>query len=67
LGSGLQLESCGGSLNVGNLAAGLNIITTEASMIPVRDLFESHLTVVDLQRSMNFFSDVIGLKLAARS
>lgn len=34
-------------------------------MIPVRDLFESHLTVVDLQRSMNFFSEVMGLKLAA--
>jgi hypothetical protein len=45
--------------------AGLNIITTGASMIPVRELFESHLTVVDLHRSMNFFSEVLGLKLAA--
>jgi len=33
-------------------------------MIPVRDLFESHLTVVDLQRSMTFFSRVLGLELA---
>jgi lactoylglutathione lyase len=33
-------------------------------MIPVSDLFESHLTVVDLQRSMTFFSQVLGLELA---
>ena len=33
-------------------------------MIPVRDLFESHLTVVDLQRSMTFYSEVLGLELA---
>src|SRR5215467_7062405 len=35
-----------------------------AGMIPVRDLFESHLTVVDLQRSMTFYSEVLGLELA---
>lgn len=33
-------------------------------MVPLRDLFETHLTVVDLQRSMNFFSEVLGLELA---
>jgi lactoylglutathione lyase len=33
-------------------------------MIPIRDLFESHLTVSDLQRSMAFFGDTLGLKLA---
>ncbi len=33
-------------------------------MVPVRDLFESHLTVGDLSRSMAFFGDVLGLELA---
>jgi lactoylglutathione lyase len=33
-------------------------------MIPIRDLFESHLTVSDLARSMAFFGDTLGLKLA---
>ena len=33
-------------------------------MIPIRDLFETHLTVSDLQRSMSFFGDTLGLKLA---
>ena len=33
-------------------------------MIPIRSLFESHLTVGDLQRSMTFFGDTLGLKLA---
>jgi lactoylglutathione lyase len=33
-------------------------------MIPVRDLFEGHLTVSDLNRSMAFFGDVLGLELA---
>ena len=33
-------------------------------MIPIRDLFESHLTVSNLQRSMAFFGDVLGLELA---
>jgi lactoylglutathione lyase len=65
LGSGIHSNRAAASLNVCNLHASLNIITKEAGMIPVRDLFESHLTVVDLQRSMNFFSEVMGLKLAA--
>lgn len=33
-------------------------------MIPIRDLFESHLTVSDLQRSMSFFGEVLGLEVA---
>jgi lactoylglutathione lyase len=33
-------------------------------VIPIRSLFESHLTVSDLQRSMTFFGDTLGLKLA---
>jgi lactoylglutathione lyase len=33
-------------------------------MIPIRDLFEAHLTVTDLQRSMRFFGDALGLELA---
>lgn len=33
-------------------------------MIPVRGLFESHLTVVSLDRSMKFFTDVVGLEVA---
>jgi len=33
-------------------------------MIPVRDLFESHLNVADLQRSMGFFGQTLGLELA---
>lgn len=32
-------------------------------MVPVSDLFESHLCVADLTRSMAFFSDVLGLEL----
>jgi lactoylglutathione lyase len=34
-------------------------------MIALRDLFESHLTVTDLQRSMTFFGQTLGLELAA--
>lgn len=33
-------------------------------MVPVRDLFESHLTVTDLRRSMTFFEQNVGLELA---
>jgi catechol 2,3-dioxygenase-like lactoylglutathione lyase family enzyme len=36
----------------------------KAGMIRVRDLFESHLTVSDLSRSMAFYGDVLGLELA---
>jgi len=34
-------------------------------MIPIRDLFETHLTVADLQRSMAFYGGALGLDLAA--
>jgi len=33
-------------------------------MLPVRDLFETHLTVADLQRSMAFYGGLFGLDLA---
>lgn len=33
-------------------------------MVPVSDLFETHLTVSDLQRSMAFFGQIPGLELA---
>jgi len=33
-------------------------------MIAIRDLFESHLTVSDLDRSIQFYRDVLGLPLA---
>ena len=34
-------------------------------MIPICGLFESHLTVADLPRSLAFYGDTLGLKLAA--
>ena len=33
-------------------------------MIPVQDLFEAHLTVSDIDRSVEFYRDVVGLQLA---
>ncbi len=33
-------------------------------MIPIRDLFESHLTVSDLDRAMAFYGRTLGLELA---
>jgi lactoylglutathione lyase len=33
-------------------------------MIPIRELFEAHLVVSDLQRSMAFYGGVLGLELA---
>src|SRR5437588_8208494 len=33
-------------------------------MIPIRDLFESHLTVSNLERSMAFYGSVLGLEVA---
>jgi lactoylglutathione lyase len=33
-------------------------------MIPIRDLFETHLTVSDLQRAMAFYNTVLGLEVA---
>jgi len=34
---------------------------------PVAGLFETHLTVHDLQRSIRFYRDVVGLALATRA
>ncbi len=34
-------------------------------MIPIHGLFESHLTVSDLERSMAFFGGTLGLEMAA--
>ena len=36
----------------------------EINLIPIRDLFESHLTVTDLRRSMSFFGQTLGLEIA---
>jgi lactoylglutathione lyase len=35
-------------------------------MTPIRDLFETHLTVGNLERSMSFYEDTLGLQLARR-
>lgn len=34
-------------------------------MIPIRDLFETHLTVTDLSRSITFYGEALGLELAS--
>ena len=36
------------------------------SIVPIRGLFEAHLTVSDLDRSIAFYRDVLGLPLAHR-
>src|ERR1700679_3628738 len=33
-------------------------------MIPIQDLFETHLTVSDLRRSMTFYAETLGLDIA---
>ena len=33
-------------------------------MIPIQDLFETHLTVTDLDRAIEFYRGVLGLRLA---
>jgi lactoylglutathione lyase len=35
-------------------------------IVPIRGLFEAHLTVSDLDRSIGFYRDVLGLRLAHR-
>src|SRR6478672_11390321 len=44
------------------------IVGWRASMgiVPIRGLFEAHLTVSDLDRSIGFYRDVLGLPLAHR-
>ena len=34
------------------------------AVVPIRGLFEAHLTVRDLERSIGFYRDVLGLPLA---
>ena len=36
------------------------------TIVPIRGLFEAHLTVSDLDRSIEFYRDVLGLPLATR-
>jgi lactoylglutathione lyase len=36
------------------------------AIVPIRGLFEAHLTVSDLDRSIAFYRDVLGLSLAQR-
>lgn len=36
------------------------------AVVPVKGLFEAHLTVSDLDRSIEFYRDVVGLELAHR-
>lgn len=36
------------------------------SVVPINGLFEAHLTVSDLDRSVVFYRDVLGLELAHR-
>lgn len=36
----------------------------EDGVVPVLDLFETHLTVTDLQRSMTFYGQVLGMEMA---
>ena len=36
------------------------------TIVPIRGLFEAHLTVSDLDRSIAFYRDVLGLPLAQR-
>ena len=35
-----------------------------APVVPIRDLFESHLTVANLERAMTFYGQTLGLELA---
>jgi lactoylglutathione lyase len=39
---------------------------TQMSIVPIKGLFEAHLTVSDLDRSIEFYRDVLGLPLAHR-
>ena len=35
-----------------------------AEPVPVQGLFETHITVSNLQKSINFYQDIVGLQLA---
>jgi lactoylglutathione lyase len=47
---------------------GDSFLATEVAVtiVPIRGLFEAHLTVSDLDRSIEFYRDVLGLPLATR-
>jgi lactoylglutathione lyase len=42
----------------------LGHVVADLSMIEAHDLFEAHLTVSDLDRSIGFYRDVVGLRVA---
>jgi lactoylglutathione lyase len=42
----------------------ITVRPTLASMIPLQNLFEAHLTVADLNRAVVFYRDALGLQLA---
>jgi lactoylglutathione lyase len=42
-------------------------MTDETVSVPVHGLFETHLTVSDLQKSIVFYRDIIGLELGFSS
>src|SRR5262249_33832183 len=55
-GSGWDRRDAGGSGRLGRVK--------EGAMVPIRGLFETHLTVSNLPRSMMFFGALLGLPLA---
>ena len=44
----------------------MNAVMNMEMQTPIRGLFETHLTVRDLDRSITFYRDVVGLELALR-
>jgi lactoylglutathione lyase len=46
-----------------NISTG-NVTSAMTDHVPVRGLFETHLTVSDLRRSIAFYRDIIGLQVA---
>jgi catechol 2,3-dioxygenase-like lactoylglutathione lyase family enzyme len=42
----------------------VNETAVMTDLVPIRGLFETHLTVSDLPRSIAFYRDVVGLQLA---
>jgi lactoylglutathione lyase len=42
----------------------MNETAVMTDLVPIRGLFETHLTVSDLPRSIAFYRDVVGLQLA---
>jgi lactoylglutathione lyase len=46
------------------LAAGATVAECPMAIVPIRRLFETHLTVRDLDRSIGFYRDTLGLEVA---